>query len=81
MIEIVRDQVVYNAGSNLEVSCVYRNTTGKDRSAGGGPRPQTEVERLLEAARNGYRDENDVPRGTIVWLHDGEKFSHRNRRR
>ena len=28
MIEIIRDQVVYNSGSNLEVACIYRNSTG-----------------------------------------------------
>ena len=94
MIEIVRDQVVYNAGSHLEVACIYKNTTGRDASAAGksagnsndedgGSRPrlvEDEVRRILEASRNGYREE-PVPEDAILWLHNGETFSHRNRRR
>ena len=95
MIEIVRDQVVYNAGSHLEVACIYKNTTGRDASArrknagnskseaDGDVRPrlvEDEVRRILEASRNGYREE-PVPEDAILWLHNGETFSHRNRRR
>lgn len=87
MVEIVRDQVVYNAGSHLEVACVYRNTTGAAPDMGNSEDSEdkpvisgglAEILRQLEAGR--IRPD-DVPAGTIVWLHNGKRFSHRNRRR
>jgi hypothetical protein len=76
MIEIVRDQVVYNAGSHLDVDCVYRNTTGSKKDDGGT---------LAKGAASSFfrprEVEEDVPEGTITWLHNGGTFSHRNRRR
>jgi len=97
MIQIIRDQVVYNAGSNLEVACVYRNRTLGDaagdvisgirgfsgnRNGGQSPRHRLErknpydVLRMIENSRLGQ-----VPKDTIVWLHNGKRFSHHNRRR
>ena len=101
MIEIVRDQVVYNAGSNLEVACIYKNTTGsevhkpstwgtsagstsssKGSSSSSPPRmSELDVIRILEASKNNRRQELDVPKNTILWMHNGKRFSHRNRRR
>ena len=86
MISIVRDQVVYNAGSNLEVVCLYRNSTGgKDGASdnGGGPdhldERSKEVLRQIQQSKQGFPVE--VPEDTVVWLHNGKRFSHRNRRR
>eukprot|EP00094_Tigriopus_californicus_P009616 TCALIF_09271-PA protein Name:"Protein of unknown function" AED:0.11 eAED:0.11 QI:0/0.66/0.25/0.75/1/1/4/0/212 len=82
MIEIVRDQVVYNAGSHLEVACVYKNTTGSKASKESAEvRKVDEVQRILEVSRQGGRFNQDVPEDTILWLHNGNRFSHRNRRR
>ena len=98
MIKIVREQVVYNAGSHLDVKCIYRNSTDdRGGSAGGsgirggsgwdgqgGSPSQREVLRLLQASRDPsyfLGEEEAVSEDTIVWLHDGERFSHRNRRR
>ncbi len=87
MIEISRDQMVYNAGSHLEVSCAYRNTTGGGVDGGGvassssSSSSPSEVQRVLEAARRRSRFPAEVPPDTIVWRHDGKSFSHRNRRR
>ena len=90
MISIVREQVVYNAGSHLDVKCVYRNRTANNGGGSdgygreGGKPSDREMLRLLEASRNPQfylGDEASVPEDTIVWTHDGERFSHRNRRR
>lgn len=82
MIEIVRDQVVYNAGSHLEVACIYKNTTGSKASQDSAEvRKVDEVQRILEVSRQGGRFNQDVPEDTILWLHNGNRFSHRNRRR
>lgn len=94
MIEIVRDQVVYNAGSNLEVACIYKNTTGAKHKPGswGGSNwnvghtddksrmSEMDVIRILEASKNNH-DDSEVPKNTILWMHNGKRFSHRNRRR
>ncbi len=80
MIEIVKDQVVYNAGSHLDIDCVFRNTTGKRKL--GGTKADSEASR--SPAFNFMTPvevEEPVAPGTIAWLHNGEKFSHRNRRR
>ncbi len=80
MIEISRKQMVYNAGSHLEVSCSYRNTTNKNEEE--NKDKDSEVQRVLDAARRrGRYFPRDVPEDTIVWTHDGSRFSHRNRRR
>ena len=101
MIEIVRDQVVYNAGSNLEVACIYKNTTGsaskghwnnnnkhktsKDGKGGSGGgetasrMSEMDVIRILEASKK--HDDAEVPKNTILWMHNDKRFSHRNRRR
>lgn len=84
MVEIVRDQVVYNAGSHLELACVYRNTTKARKKKNNGKKSMAEsvedILRRIEAAR--FRPaEAALPEDTVVWLHDGKRFSHRNRRR
>ena len=98
MIEIIRDQVVYNSGSNLEVACIYRNTTGVINKDFGGTKlhsdggikgakersRQEAVLRMIENARRTAKEQeiaNKVPSNTIVWLHNGSRFSLRNRRR
>ena len=98
MIEIIRDQVVYNSGSNLEVACIYRNSTGVTGKIFGGTqshldeqlkdekerRRQEAVLRMIENARRTAKEQemaNKVPTNTIIWLHNGSRFSLRNRRR
>ena len=88
MVQITKDQVVYNAGSNLEVSCVYQNTTITGWLGGSGPggkaasaktpeeRRRLDVLRIIQNSRLG-----EVHKDALVWLHNGKKFSHRNRRR
>ena len=53
MIEIIREQMVYIAGSNLEVGCVYKNATSVPRNLEGDDSPQANehVQRLMEATR------------------------------
>ena len=81
MIEIIREQMVYIAGSNLEVSCVYKNATSVPRNLDGDDSPQANehVQRLLEATRLLHQPE--LPEDTIIWNHNALRFSHRNRRR
>jgi hypothetical protein len=43
MIEIIREQMVYIAGSNLEVGCVYKNTTSVPRGLDGDVTPQVSI--------------------------------------
>ena len=96
MIEIIRDQgAVYNSGSNLEVSCIYRNSTGVSTNSNFGDsksspkddierRRQEAVLRMIENARRTAKErdiDNKVPPNTIIWLHNGSIFSLRNRRR
>ena len=95
MIEIIRDQVVYNSGSNLEVACIYRNSTGVSTNSDFGSsesfpkddiqrRRQEAVLRMIENARRTAKEQdiaNKVPINTIIWLHNGSIFSLRNRRR
>ena len=95
MIEIIRDQVVYNSGSNLEVACIYRNSTGVSTNSNFGSskslakddiqrRRQEAVLRMIENARRTAKEQdiaNKVPTNTIIWLHNGSIFSLRNRRR
>lgn len=95
MIEIIRDQVVYNSGSNLEVACIYRNSTGVSTNSNFGSskslakddtqrRRQEAVLRMIENARRTAKEQdiaNKVPINTIIWLHNGSIFSLRNRRR
>ena len=53
MIEIIRDQVVYNSGSNLEVACIYRNSTGVSTSSNFGSSesfPKDDIQRRREEA-------------------------------
>ena len=83
MIQIVRQQMVYIAGSNLEVSCIYKNATISASSAASAkakqPRLDEHIHRILEASRR--ENEPDLPEDTVIWLHNGKRFSHRNRRR
>ena len=81
MIEIIREQMVYIAGSNLEVGCVYKNATSvpRGRQDPDSPHANEHVQRLLEATRLLHQPE--LPEDTIVWFHNGLRFSHRNRRR
>ena len=72
MIEIIRDQVVYNSGSNLEVACIYRNSTGVNNKSFGGSnshfnsqfrdekerRRQEAVLRMIENARRTAREQD-----------------------
>ena len=93
MIEIIHDQVVYNSGSNLEVSCIYRNSTGVANTRFGNDythpedeqqRKQDAVLRMIEESRRTAKERetaNKVPSNTIIWLHNGSVFSLRNRRR
>ena len=93
MIEIIHDQVVYNSGSNLEVSCIYRNSTGVANTLFGNSHSHTDDEqqrrqdavlRMIENARRTAKERehaNKVPSNTIIWLHNGSIFSLRNRRR
>ena len=95
MIEIIKDQVVYNSGSNLEVACIYRNSTGVSTNSNFGSsqtlpmddtqrRRQEAVLRMIENARRTAKEQdmaNKVPTNTIIWLHNGSIFSLRNRRR
>ena len=93
MIEIIHDQVVYNSGSNLEVSCIYRNSTGVANTRFGNDytHPEDEQQRrqdavlrmIINARRTAKEREtaNKVPSNTIIWLHNGSVFSLRNRRR
>jgi len=84
MIEIIREQMVYIAGSNLEVSCVYKNATSVPRNLASlnsddTPQANEHVTKLLEATR--LLNQPEVPDDTMIWFHNGLRFSHRNRRR
>jgi hypothetical protein len=74
-------QMVYIAGSNLEVGCVYKNATSvpRNRHDPDSPHANEHVQRLLEATKLLHQPE--LPEDTIVWYHNGLRFSHRNRRR
>ncbi|CAB4065191.1 unnamed protein product [Lepeophtheirus salmonis] len=71
MIKIVRDQIVYNAGSNIEVSCLFRNMTEKPN------RKKDALELMKESALVGTK----IPPNVIIWKYNNKTFSQRNRRR
>ncbi len=84
MIEIIQEQMVYISGSNLEVSCIYKNATIVPRNLASlnnddTPEANEHVVKLLESTR--LLHQPDVPNDMMVWYHNGVRFSHRNRRR
>lgn len=79
MIEIVGGdmEMVYNAGSHLEVKCIFRNTTD-----GFQPKKKKDSGNSFSVFLRPRDQEIEIAEGSVIrWLHNGEKFSHRNRRR